>query len=97
MEWVIEYDFILNEARGARELITNKGLIAGPCKSLARGNRIRAMTPEVLFTAALQLEAGWKVTECRFEGEPRQLLLKLDFEAGQTLWLPAVRQALPDA
>jgi hypothetical protein len=28
------------------------------------------MTPEALFTAALQLEAGWKVTECRFEGEP---------------------------
>ena len=30
------------------------------------------MTPEALFTAALQLEAGWKVTECRFEGEPRR-------------------------
>jgi hypothetical protein len=25
------------------------------------------MTPKALFTAALQLEAGWKVTECRFE------------------------------
>jgi hypothetical protein len=43
------------------------------------------MTPEVLFRAALQLEAGWKVRECRFEGEPRQLLLKLDFEAGSAL------------
>ncbi len=55
------------------------------------------MTPEALFTAALQLEAGWKVSECRFEGEPRRLLLKLDFEEGKTLWLPTVRQALPDA
>jgi hypothetical protein len=41
-----------------------------------------AMTPELLFTAALQLEAGWKVTQCRFEGKPHRLLLKLDFEAG---------------
>ena len=46
------------------------------------------MTPEVLFTAALQLEAGWKVRECRFEGEPRQLLLKLDFEAGKRFGCP---------
>jgi hypothetical protein len=69
--WVIEHDFELG-ARSAR-LIRNKGLIAGPCKSLARGNRMGAMTPEVLFTAALQLGAGWKVRECRFEGEPRQL------------------------
>lgn len=38
--------------------------------------------------AALQLEAGWKVTECRFEGEPRQLLLKLDFEQGKRFGCP---------
>ena len=43
------------------------------------------MTPEGLFTTALQLEAGWKVTECRFEGEPRRLFLKLDFEVGKRL------------
>ena len=43
------------------------------------------MTPEALFTAALQLEAGWKVTQCRFEGEPRRLLLKLDFEGANAL------------
>jgi hypothetical protein len=55
------------------------------------------MTPEALFTAALQLEAGWKVSECRFEGEPRRLLLKLGFRGGQALWLPTVRQALPDS
>jgi transposase len=42
-----------------------------------------AMTPEALFTAALQLEAGWKVVECRFEGEPKRLVLKLDFESGK--------------
>ena len=35
--------------------------------------------------AALQLEAGWKVSECRFEGEPRRLLLKLDFEEDSAL------------
>jgi hypothetical protein len=43
---------------------------------------------EVLFTAALQLEAGWKVRECRFEGEPHQLLLKLDFEQGKRFGCP---------
>ena len=43
------------------------------------------MTPEALFTAALQLEAGWKVVECRFEGEPKRLVLKLDFESARNL------------
>lgn len=41
------------------------------------------MTPEVLFTAALQLTADWKVKECRFEGTPRKLILKIDFEPGK--------------
>ena len=53
------------------------------------------MTPEVLFTAALQLEAGWKVTECRFEGEPRQLLLKLDFEEGKRFGCPQCGKLCP--
>ena len=53
------------------------------------------MTPEVLFTAALQLEAGWKVTECRFEGEPRQLLLKLDFEQGKRFGCPQCGKPCP--
>ena len=47
-----------------------------------------AMTPEALFTAALQLEAGWKVVECRFEGEPKRLVLKLDFESGKKFGCP---------
>jgi hypothetical protein len=53
------------------------------------------MTPEVLFTAALQLEGGWKVRECRFEGEPRQLLLKLDFETGKRFGCPQCGKLCP--
>ncbi len=53
------------------------------------------MTPEALFTAALQLEAGWKVTECRFEGEPRRLLLKLDFEQGKRFGCPQCGKLCP--
>jgi hypothetical protein len=66
------------EARGARD---RRGTRAS-CPVLVNpglGEQHWAMTPEALFTAALQLEAGWKVTECRFEDEPRRLLLKLDF------------------
>ena len=53
------------------------------------------MTPEALFTAALQLEAGWKVSECRFEGEPRRLLLKLDFEPGKRFGCPQCGKLCP--
>jgi hypothetical protein len=53
------------------------------------------MTPEVSFTAALQLEAGWKVTECRFAGEPCQLLLKLDFEQGKRFGCPPCGKPCP--
>lgn len=53
------------------------------------------MTPEALFTAALQLEAGWKVSECRFEGEPRRLLLKLDFEEGRRFGCPQCGKLCP--
>jgi transposase len=49
---------------------------------------MREMTPEALFTAALQLESGWKVKECRFEGDPRKLILKLDFERGKQFECP---------
>jgi hypothetical protein len=80
---------------GSARLIRNKGLIADPCKSLARGNRMGVMTPEALFTAALQLEAGWKVTECRFEGEPRRLLLQLDFEEGKRFGCPECGKLCP--
>ena len=51
------------------------------------------MRSEALFTAALQLEAGCKVTECRFEAEPRWLLVKLDFERKR--FACPERQALP--
>ena len=53
------------------------------------------MTPEALFTAALQLEAGWKVRECRFEGEPRRLLLTLDFEEGKRFGCPQCGKLCP--
>jgi hypothetical protein len=53
------------------------------------------VTPEALFTAALQLEAGWKVRECRFEGEPRRLLLKLDFEEGKRFGCPECGKLCP--
>ena len=53
------------------------------------------MTPEALFRAALQLEAGWKVSECRFEGEPRRLLLKLDFEQGKRFGCPQCGKLCP--
>ena len=53
------------------------------------------MTPEALFTAALQLESGWKVTRCRFEGEPRQLLLELDFEEGKRFGCPQCGKLCP--
>ena len=53
------------------------------------------MTPEALFTAALQLEAGWKVSECRFEGEPHRLLLKLDFEEGRRFGCPQCGKLCP--
>lgn len=53
------------------------------------------MTPEALFSAALQLEAGWKVVECRFEGDPKRLLLKLDFEKGRRFGCPECKALCP--
>jgi transposase len=43
----------------------------------------------------LQLEAGWKITKCRFEGEPRRLLLKLDFEQGKRFGFPQCGKLCP--
>ncbi len=52
-----------------------------------------------MFTAALQLEAGWKVKECQFEGNPRKLILKIDFESGKRFGCPEcgknVRHMIP--
>ena len=41
------------------------------------------------------MEAGWKVRECRFEGEPRRLLLKLDFEPGKRFGCPQCGKLCP--
>ena len=46
------------------------------------------MTPEGLFTVALGLGEGWSVKQCSFEGTPPELLLKLDFKAGQRFGCP---------
>src|SRR6516164_4059240 len=36
------------------------------------------MTPEELFSAALGLGKQWQVVECRFEGEPKRLELRIE-------------------
>jgi hypothetical protein len=41
------------------------------------------MTPEELFTAALGLSPQWRVAECRFEGEPKRLELRLEDVRGE--------------
>jgi hypothetical protein len=41
------------------------------------------MTPEELFTAALGLGRQWRVAECRFEGEPKRLELRLEHVPGE--------------
>ena len=43
----------------------------------------RAMTPEELFTTALGLGQQWRVVECRFEGEPKSLELRLEHVRGE--------------
>jgi len=53
------------------------------------------MTPEALFTEALQLQEGWKVEKCYFEGEPPQLKLKLNFERGHQYKCPQCEQESP--
>src|SRR6516162_3850450 len=46
------------------------------------------MTPEELFTAALGLGQQWRVVECRFEGEPKRLELRLEHVRGQHFECP---------
>ena len=48
----------------------------------------RAMTPEELFTAALGLGRQWRVAECRFEGEPKRLELRLEHVPGEHFECP---------
>ncbi len=46
------------------------------------------MTPEELFTAALGLGRQWRVAECRFEGEPKRLELRLEHVPGEHFEYP---------
>src|ERR1700746_1752332 len=46
------------------------------------------MTPEELFSAALGLGQQWRVVECRFGGEPKQLELRLEHVRGQHFECP---------
>jgi transposase len=46
------------------------------------------MTPEELFTAALGLGRQWRVAECRFEGEPKRLELRLEHLPGEHFECP---------
>ena len=46
------------------------------------------MTLEELFTAALGLGQQWRVVECRFEGEPKRLELRLEHVPGEHFECP---------
>src|ERR1700704_5092917 len=46
------------------------------------------MTPEELFTAALGLGQQWRVAQCRFEGEPKRLELRLEHVPGEHFECP---------
>ena len=51
--------------------------------------RKRGMTPEILFAQELLLQgSGYTVTKCTFEGEPKKLILGLDFKAGTKFKCP---------
>ena len=52
---------------------------------------IRRMTPEELFTAALGLGRQWRVAECRFEGEPKRLELRLEHVPGEHFECPVCK------
>ena len=49
------------------------------------------MTPEELFTAALGLGRQWRVAECRFEGEPKRLELRLEHVPGEHFQCPVCK------
>ena len=46
------------------------------------------MTPEELFSAALGLSPQWRVAQCRFEGEPKRLELRLEHVPGEHFECP---------
>jgi transposase len=49
------------------------------------------MTPEELFTAALGLGRQWRVAQCRFEGEPKRLELRLEHVPGEHFECPVCK------
>ena len=49
---------------------------------------VSRMTPEELFTAALGLGKQWRVAECRFEGEPKRLELRIEHVPGEHFECP---------
>ena len=49
------------------------------------------MTPEELFTAALGLGRQWRVAQCRFEGEPKRLELRLEHVPGEHFACPVCK------
>jgi hypothetical protein len=51
----------------------------------------RSLTPEELFTAALGLGRQWRVGECRFEGEPKRLELRLEHVPGEHFQCPVCK------
>src|SRR3974377_2566131 len=52
------------------------------------------MTPEEFFTAALGLGRQWRVAECRFEGEPKRLELRLEHVPGEHFECPVCKTNL---
>ena len=53
------------------------------------------MTPEELFTAALGLGKQWRVAECRFEGEPKRLELRIEHVPGEHFECPHCKALCP--
>src|SRR6201987_6192380 len=49
------------------------------------------MTPEELFTVALGLGRQWRVAQCRFEGEPKRLELRLEHVPGEHFECPVCK------
>ena len=56
---------------------------------------IRRMTPEELFSAALGLSPQWRVSQCRFEGEPKRLELCLEHVPGEHFECPHCKALCP--
>jgi transposase len=49
------------------------------------------MTAEEIFTAALGLNQQWRVTQCRFEGTPKHLELRLEPVSGELFQCPVCK------